>query len=422
MVWLPRIRVVRHWLLAGGCLTGLLVSGNAGAEEPKAAPAPKASKATKIKVATPEKEKPKADEAAETDEEFVVPDGTPDEIMDYLQGLRTNRKFKSREEAINYAIKVQWAIVDAGSKILAKKDVDEETAYAAAEMKLEALSILATNGIDGAMDQAMAAAKELAADERADIAELGDETLSQLQIYTVSSLPEAERKVLLDQVLANVSEQKFAGPAIGRALQLGEALEQLDDTHIAGDYYAKVSELLKQSEKPRLVQLSAMLDGTVRRLKLPGNVMEVTGLKLDGEPLNWDEYRGKVVLVDFWATWCGPCREELPNVKENYEKYHAQGFDVVGISLDSDKGQLEEFLKDEEIPWVNLFQPVPEGEDQASQPTADHYGITGIPTAILVDREGKVISLMARGDMLTTLLAEQFPEQSKDKAPTSDKP
>ncbi len=125
-----------------------------------------------------------------------------------------------------------------------------------------------------------------------------------------------------------------------------------------------------------------------------GQTLEIDGPTIDGFPFDWASYRGRVVLVDFWATWCGPCREELPNVKRCYEKYHDRGFDVVGISLDQDLDTLKEFLASEQIPWVNLFDATSHGWDN---PIAARYGIKSIPAPILVDREGKVVSTTAHG-------------------------
>jgi alkyl hydroperoxide reductase subunit AhpC len=97
----------------------------------------------------------------------------------------------------------------------------------------------------------------------------------------------------------------------------------------------------------------------------------------------------------------------LPNVKKNYKKFHGKGFEVVGISLDEDQTELEEFLKDQKIEWVTLFEP--EAANRGwDNPLAVKYGVNGIPLAILVDKEGKVVSMSARGAELTRLLEEML--------------
>jgi len=107
------------------------------------------------------------------------------------------------------------------------------------------------------------------------------------------------------------------------------------------------------------------------------------------------EYKGKVVLVDFWATWCGPCVGELPNVLEAYKKHHDAGFEILGISLDSDKAKLTAFIKQKEMPWKQYF----DGKGWQTK-LAQEYGINSIPATYLLDREGKIIARNLRGEAL----------------------
>jgi peroxiredoxin len=123
---------------------------------------------------------------------------------------------------------------------------------------------------------------------------------------------------------------------------------------------------------------------------------------MDGTALNWAAYRGKVVLVQFWASESDAWRAELPSVKLNYELYHDRGFEVFGISTDRDRRALEEFLAKEPLPWVVLHDKDPE----AQSPMVVHYGVTGVPVALMVDKEGKVVSIQASGGELDRLLEE----------------
>ncbi len=83
-----------------------------------------------------------------------------------------------------------------------------------------------------------------------------------------------------------------------------------------------------------------------------GDTMDIKFTAINGEVINLSEMKNKVVLVDFWATWCGPCRRELPSLKAAYEKYHAEGFEILGISLDTDQNTLKDFLKAQKITWL----------------------------------------------------------------------
>lgn len=124
---------------------------------------------------------------------------------------------------------------------------------------------------------------------------------------------------------------------------------------------------------------------------------------LDGTPISLADYRGKVVLLDFWAVWCGPCLGEIPRIKAVYEKYHDKGFDVIGVSLDEDAAVLRAFIKEKEIPWRQIF----DGQKWAGH-LVQQYGVRGIPAPFLIDREGKVISVEARGSLLDELVAAEI--------------
>jgi thiol-disulfide isomerase/thioredoxin len=127
---------------------------------------------------------------------------------------------------------------------------------------------------------------------------------------------------------------------------------------------------------------------------------------LDGAPLSVGALKGKVVLVDFWATWCGPCRAELPNVIETYQKYHARGFEIIGVTLDSERDKLEAFLQQQAgMTWPQYF----DGQGWGNQ-LAVKYGVNSIPFAILIGPDGKIIGTELRGEELQTAVAKAVAE------------
>jgi thiol-disulfide isomerase/thioredoxin len=165
--------------------------------------------------------------------------------------------------------------------------------------------------------------------------------------------------------------------------------------------------VLEKSEEPQVQQRLPRLAGVVRRLELPGNKLELEGTMLNGEVLDWDAYRGKVVLVDFWATWCGPCLKELPDLLAAHEAYREKGFEVLGVSLDQDKESVEKFMSARKIPWKTMYHhEFAEDSQPWDHPMAAKFDISAIPRAILVDREGKVVAMNATGDNLKKALAD----------------
>ena len=132
--------------------------------------------------------------------------------------------------------------------------------------------------------------------------------------------------------------------------------------------------------------------------------LELSGPTVDGKIFDLRQFRGKVVLIDFWATWCGPCVAEMPNVKRVYNRYHQDGFEVMGVSLDNSREALVKYLKTKEISWPQLFFDA-KGSQGWNSPLAKKFDVHAIPATILVDRQGKVAAKDVRGEALEPAVA-----------------
>jgi thiol-disulfide isomerase/thioredoxin len=175
----------------------------------------------------------------------------------------------------------------------------------------------------------------------------------------------------------------------------GELLEQLKagfpETQ-AGQNADKVLGSLDQMKETMKIQ-SALKPGVA--------FPDFNEKDLAGEPLSIARFKGKVVLVDFWATWCVPCRGELPNVLAAYKEYHDKGFEIIGISLDQDENTLKTFIKEKGMGWPQYF----DGKRWGSK-LGQKYGINSIPMTFLLDRDGKIVAKGLRGAALDEQLAK----------------
>jgi thiol-disulfide isomerase/thioredoxin len=132
----------------------------------------------------------------------------------------------------------------------------------------------------------------------------------------------------------------------------------------------------------------------------------------DGKPIKLSSLKGKVVLIDFWASWCAPCRVELPTVVANYKKYKDKGFDVYSVSLDQDKNAWLAAIKSDGLTWTNHVTDFMNWQS----PVVELYRFKSIPKTVLLDREGKILDRDLRGEALTKKLDEVFAAGEETKA------
>ncbi len=357
-----------------------------------------------------DKEKPAQPATSEADEFAVPQDADINQLVDFVRTmLRREPKGETEAEQIADYLKAQQAAAAAADKLyelsLTDKERGRAVAVLAAQVKYTARQHLKQLAGDVDSIQLKAFAEKLIKDKRETIADIGNQILLELRFELPPDADDAAVKKLADDLRETFGDGDIAADKIRIIMEALQQLEVPGRYAAAAELYRFFAKRFSESTDEEVLQTADRFEGTARRMELPGNPIEVSGTFLDGTKLDWPVYKGKVVLIDFWATWCGPCVAELPNVLANYEKYHDRGFDVVAISLDSDREKVEAFVENRKLPWKTLFSDDPEANGW-KHPVATQYGIGAIPAVLLVDQKGNVVSLNARGPELGRLLGE----------------
>lgn len=226
--------------------------------------------------------------------------------------------------------------------------------------------------------------------------------LSMIQWLNASKDAAAQGKVLED-----VTAMAKAQP---ESLEMAESLGFMANVGAANeDVTKKVIEVIRNSLKGEAAKdLLTQLDAAQTQRELVGKALAVQGRTTTGATFDTASLKGKVVLLDFWATWCGPCIAELPALKKTYEELHPRGLEIVGVNFDTSDETVNTFTKEKEMPWVQLRE-ASQNERDMQHPLGKRFGVEGIPTLFLIDRQGVLRHVDARQNLeekIKALLAE----------------
>jgi peroxiredoxin len=217
------------------------------------------------------------------------------------------------------------------------------------------------------------------------------DTVAQKKVETAyDSVQNAQSAFTKDYILKNGKSVVAAYLAISNSyaysLEDLKAINKAFDPSIANSAYVK-----KLAERETILT----------KVEVGQPAPEFTMNDTTGKPISLSSLKGQVVLVDFWASWCSPCRAENPNVVAAYKRFNSKGFTVLGVSLDTDKGKWLQAISKDGLTWTQVSDLI--GWENAA---AKEYGVMSIPANFLLDKDGKIIGNSLRGDALVNKLEE----------------
>jgi peroxiredoxin len=325
----------------------------------------------------------------ESVDRFAVPNGEPKDLVRYITDLITIAPPTNLEERK----KLRKAILTAAEKILAAKPNDQELEFAVqAKMnmldKSEQLTEFADELKKGGHDQCVRLVRGF--------------TL-QLEMRNAMMRGESEqmRKPVVNAVLF-LEEKPPQVTDITLAYMAGLVSEMTGDSDLAVKTYTRLAKVFNASDNAKLAEFGKILEGVVRRLNLVGKEMKLEGKLLSGEAFELSKLKGKVVLVAFWASDDPSCTRDIPDLRGFYRRYHAKGFEIIGVSLDRKRANLESFVQAKNIPW-----PIIAGDEKPNAAVTE-YGVLSLPTMVLIGKDGRVSSVNVGLETLGKELEKQL--------------
>jgi thiol-disulfide isomerase/thioredoxin len=342
---------------------------------------------------------------------FRPPEGSTADLLAFIR--RTKARFvegKTREQRVAFVRQQQQAICAASEAILAR-DADAKAQLTAHEERLGALWQLVQIGEPGALEAAVDAAANLPDDA------------PQALVHRAAFFPLWARWADLNNLTGDTAAARLAALSVdvrrelttgnhdallvGLATELPNRILRVDPRHartVAEEYADALSKGDSHAQAA-----ANHLQALAKRWALVGQPLAIEGRLADGRPLDQRSLEGRVVLVEFWATWCQPCIAEFPNLLMMRDKYHAAGFEIVAVSLDEDRSQVQAFLRDNELPWPVVCGHSAE-ESGMRHPLVKKCAVDTVPRSVLVDRRGNVAAVDLRGEQLSAAIERLLDE------------
>ena len=322
------------------------------------------------------------------------------EIIDYLFDMQD--KVSTIRQRPGFA----EAVLNASKRLLAMEASDKFHVIAA-EAACGILHEQAGLGNEKMDELLVQFVNSLEADSREKIKTLVKFHQAERRVLAVNDLEWPEIAIILNDTHTYLEKETLKEKHLRMAIAVVHAVNQSDEFEVRAEQYQRFGKLFAGSGFKRLANygksiIQAASSGPDAS-ELVGKDMEIEGLTDFGQRIDWQAYRGKVVLIDFWATWCGPCRAEIPNIKAIHKEFPRTVFDIVAINLDREEGALAAFLKENPLPWTNVI-----GNDASN--VAKKYSITAFPTMMAIGPDGKILAVAHRVEALKPAIEKAIRE------------